>query len=66
MTPEKQKQYRLRRLMAALHKLGYISIQEAAATVDKGKLEAIPGVGKVLGKVMKEELQKGQEGDAVQ
>ena len=64
MTPEKQKQYRHRRLMAALRALGFLSVQEAAALMDKdADYTSIKGIGKVLGKVIKEELEKQ---DAVQ
>ena len=59
---DKQFEYRLSRLLAALRRHGWHSVSEAAAALDKdADYTSIKGVGVVLAEVMRDVL-KGQKG----
>jgi hypothetical protein len=65
MDNDKLTQYRRRnRLLSALRKHGWETVQEAARVVDKGEYESINGVGPVLARVMREWL--AEQEDAIQ
>jgi predicted flap endonuclease-1-like 5' DNA nuclease len=63
MTDEQKREYRRRnRLMSALHKLGFLSVQEIAALMDKdADYTSINGVGPVLAKTMREWLAEQED-----
>lgn len=52
-----QEQYRRKRLLIALRKLGFTTVQQAAASLDKGTpLTRLKGVGPILAATMREWL----------
>lgn len=57
---ERQAQTLRKRLLTALRKLGFTTVQQAAASLDKGTpLTRLKGVGPVLANTMAEMLAEG-------